>query len=307
MSQIDARLAALAATQHGVLAAWQLPAIGLSSRVVLSRNHDGWIRRIHRGVYAIGPHLSERGRWMAASLALGPRGLLSYRAAGALRDLFPSRSGRIDVTVPRGGTTCHAGLRVHTARSLLRRDVTAIDGIPVTSLPRTLLDLATVIPELELRRAYERAERLQILDVAAIRELLTRANGHRGVGRLAALLDYDPTAAAQAESELERLFLDLLRAHGIAMPQVNVLVDGYLVDAFWPEANLVVELDGYEFHNDRETFERDRRKVAQLRRAGREVIQFTYRQVTREPDWVIATVTALLDRGRRAVAASRAA
>ena len=69
----------------------------------------------------------------------------------------------------------------------------------------------------------------------------------------------------------------------------------------------MVELDGYEFHHDREAFERDRRKVAQLRRAGREVIQFTYQQVTREPDWVIATVTALLDRGRRAVAASRAA
>ncbi len=83
-------------------------------------------------------------------------------------------------------------------------------------------------------------------------------------GRLAALLAYDPTVAAQAESELERLFLDLLRAYGIAMPQVNVLVDGYLVDAYWPEANLVVELDGYEFHHDREAFERDRRKLAQL-------------------------------------------
>ena len=88
------------------------------------------------------------------------------------------------------------------------------------------------------------------------------------------------------------------------MPQVNVLVDGFLVDAYWPEANLVVELDGYEFHCDREAFERDRRKVAKLRLASREVISLTYEQVTREPDWVVATVVALLDRGRRAVSLS---
>ena len=298
MGEIDARITALAIRQHGVFATWQLPSIRVSARPLLPRVRDGRLRCLHRGVYAIGPYVSERGRWMAAALAVGPRGLLSHRAGGSLWDLIASKAGRIDVTVPRGSPRPRPGLRVHTARGLLRRDVAAIDGIPVTSLARTLLDLASVLSEVELRRAYERAERLEILDVTSIRELLARASGHRGVGRLAALLDYDPAAAAQAESELERLFLDLLRAHGIPAPQVNVLVDGYLVDAFWPEANLVVELDGYEFHNDRETFERDRRKVAQLRRAGREVVSFTFAQVTREPTWVIETVLELLERGR---------
>jgi very-short-patch-repair endonuclease len=164
----------------------------------------------------------------------------------------------------------------------------------VTSTARTLLDLSDVVSPLVLRRAYERAEELGVLDTKALHKLLARSNGRRGVSALRALLDYDPTAAAQAESELERLFLDLLRSAGLPEPQVGVLIDGYLVDAFWPEANLVVELDGYEFHRDRETFERDREKAAKLRLAGRTLIALTYRQVTNEPDWVLTTVRRLL-------------
>jgi len=183
---------------------------------------------------------------------------------------------------------------------MLPQDLTTIDAIPVTALARTLLDLAAVLTDLELRRAYECAQRLEILDVRAIAELLDRANGHRGLGKLSALVDYDPELAAQAESELEGLFLDLLRANGIEMPQANVLVDGFLVDAYWPEADLVVELDGYEFHHDREAFERDHRKIAKLRLAGREVVALTYNQVTRESDWVVAAVAAMLERGRAA-------
>ena len=298
MSAIDARLAALAAGQHGVFAVWQLARIEVGARAVLTRARDGRLRRLCRGVYAIGHYVPLRGQWMAAALARGPHGLLSHRAAGSLCDLIEWRGGPIDVTVPGGGLRHQRGLRPHMARNLLARDLTVIDGIPVTALPRTLLDLAAVFTPLELRRAYERAERLQVLDVSAVAELLDRSNGHRGAKRLAGLLAYDPTLAAQAESELERSFLDLMRAHGLAMPRANVLVDGYLVDAWWPEANLVIELDGYEFHRDREAFERDRRKVGQLRLRGREAISLTYAQVTREPDWVIATVRALLARGQ---------
>ena len=297
MSAIDARIAALAAGQHGVFAVWQLVRIDVDARAVHVRAHDGRLRRLYRGVYAAGPYVSTRGQWLAAALARGPHGLVSHRTAGSLWDLMAWRGGLIDVTVSGGGLRHQRGLRPHMARNLLPHDLTVIDSIPVTALARTLLDLAAVLTADELRRAYERAERLQILDVAAIAELLERSNGHRGTRRLADLLAYDPTLAAQAESELERLFLDLLRAHGVAMPQVNVLVDGFLVDAWWPEANLVVELDGYEFHGDRVAFERDRRRVAKLRLAGREVVQFTHRQVTGEPRWVVATVLALLERG----------
>ena len=141
---------------------------------------------------------------------------------------------------------------------------------------------------------YERAEELQLLDTAAVRSILDLRRGHRGAARLRALLAYDPTAAAAAISELERLYLDLLREYDIPTPQVNVLVDGYLVDCYWPDADLVVELDSYEFHGDREAFERDRAKVADLRRAGHQAVQFTYRQVTARRAWVAGTTRTLL-------------
>jgi very-short-patch-repair endonuclease len=169
-----------------------------------------------------------------------------------------------------------------------------LHGIPVTSLARTLLDVAATEDEFALRRMYERAERLQILNLTPIRKVLTLRKGHRGAARLGALLDYDPTAAADAVSELERLYLDLLRAAGLPTPAVNVLVDGQLVDCYWAEADLVVELDSYEFHGDRDAFERDRAKIADLRAAGHEAVQFTYRQVTQRPAWVVERTRTLL-------------
>ncbi len=293
----DARIESLAASQYGVFAVWQLEGIGVSPRAVPARDRDGRLRRLFRGVYATGPYLSVRGQWMAAALACGPEGAVSHRAAGALWETIDWRGGPVDVTVPAIGRRSRHRLRIHAGRTLLSRDRTRIDGIPVTSLGRTLLDLGAILPPLELQRAYEAAERAQVLDRRAITDLLARSNGHRGSGPLTALLDYDPTAAANALSELERLFLDLLRAHEVSLPLTNVLVDGYLVDAFWPDANLVVELDGYEFHNDRKAFEADRRKLAELRRSGREAIALTHRQVVGEPDWVVDTVTALLRLG----------
>jgi very-short-patch-repair endonuclease len=291
---IDQRVEALAARQYGVFALWQLDGIGVRAGAVTARSRDGRLRRIHRGVYATGPFLSVRGTWMAATLAYGPSALLSHRPAGGLHELVEWRGGLIDVTAPARLRT-RPGLRPHTAK-LLAADYTLIDGIPTTSLARTLLDLAATLTPTQLQRAYEEAEARQALDVNAISDLLARSNGHRGVTPLAALLDYDPTAAAGAFSELERLFLDLLRANRIPLPLTNVLVDGFLVDAYWPDARLIVELDGYEFHRDREMFEADRRKLAQLRLAGHQALAFTYEQVVGDPSWVVDTVRGLLAR-----------
>jgi hypothetical protein len=141
---------------------------------------------------------------------------------------------------------------------------------------------------------YEAAERAQVLDLRPIADLLARSNGHGGRGPLTALLDYDPTAAAGAISELERLFLDLLCAHDVPLPLTNVLVGGFFVDVYWPEADLVVELDSYEFHKDRATFESDRRKWTTLQLAGHHLLVFTYRHAVDDPVWVVASVTDLL-------------
>jgi hypothetical protein len=295
VSWLDAALSAYVAERHNVVSLGELRELGFSRHALATRLEEGRLRRLHRGVFGVGPGLvSRRAWWRAATLAAGPTALLSHLDAAALRDVIKARGGRIDVTVVGCPRHPRSGLTIHSAARLAPFERDEIDGIPVTSLARTLLDCATVVDELSLRRMYERAERLQILDVRAIPQTLRLRRGHRGAGRLRALVDYDPTAAADAVSELERLYLDLLREAGIPTPQVNVLVDGHLVDCYWPEADLVVELDSYEFHSDREAFERDRAKVADLRRAGHEAVQFTYRQVTKRPVWVATTTNSLL-------------
>jgi very-short-patch-repair endonuclease len=121
------------------------------------------------------------------------------------------------------------------------------------------------------------------------------ATGRRGAAKLRALLDYDPSTAAQTRSELERLFLDFVRARELPPPSVNVMVAGYEVDAYWRQAKLVIELDSYSHHGHRSAFERDRTKQAELRLAGYEVLRLTHHKLTREAEWVAATILRFLD------------
>jgi very-short-patch-repair endonuclease len=299
MSELDLRIAERAARQHQVIALRQLRELGAGEKAVRRRLSDRRLHPLFRGVFAVGlARPSLRGRWKAATLALGEDALLSHRDAAVLLDLASERRPGVDVTVPGRNARSQPGISAHRIVVSVPADRNEVDGIPVTSVARTLLDLAALLGPTKLRRAYERAERVQALDVRAIDDLLLRSNGHRGAGRLRDLRAYDPALAAQAESELERIFLDLLRAHRVPMPQVNVLVDGFLVDAYWPEADVVAELDGYEFHHDREAFERDHAKLAKLRLAGHEVLALTYEQVVRDPSWAVTTVTELIKRGR---------
>lgn len=290
-------MAALAKRQHGVVSIRQLMALGVTHDAVRARVAAGRLHRVHVGVYAVGhANLSLRGHWMAAVLAYGRGALLSHRDAAALWGVRAVSDGSIDVTMDtRAGLVRRPGLTPHRCR-IHPEDRERVDGIPVTSVPRTLLDLAGVLDPHGQQRAYEEAARIRALDVRAIERLLARSNGRRGVGAVRALLDYDPGPAADALSELERLFCDLIRDADLPMPSVNVLVEGFLVDAYWPAAGLVVELDGYEYHRDREAFERDHAKLGRLRLAGYEVLPLTYLQVTEEPEWVVGAVRSLLER-----------
>lgn len=299
MSELDRRIAERAATQHGVLALWQLRELGSGEKATRRRVADRLLYPLFRGVFAVGrPNPTLRGRWKGATLSLGGAALISHRDAAVLLELANGRRPRVEVTVAHSNARWQAGIQPHRSTMITDADRIEVDGIPVTAVARTLLDLAALLPPDQLRRAYESAERAGALDLIAIEGLLGRCGRHRGRRRLGALLGYDPAAAAQALSELERIFLDLLRRNGVAMPQVNVLVDGYLVDAYWPRSDLIVELDGYEFHSDRAAFERDHNKIARLRLANHEALALTYKQVTEDPSWVIATVLELLQRGR---------
>lgn len=299
MAVTDAVIGRLAARQHGAVARWQLSALGISDDAIACRVRDGRLRRMFRGTYVTGAApIPKRTRWMAAVLACGEGALLSHWDAASLRDLLGGDRSQVHVTVAGGSRRRRAGLIVHRTGSWYPDDRDVIDGIPVTSLPRTLLDMAELAFPTQLQRAYEAAAKREIIDLRAIERLLDRSNGRRGVGRLRALIDYNPAAAAQAKSELELLFLDLVRLAGLPTPQVNVLVEGYEVDAYWPEARLVVELQSYEHHSDLKTFKRDHIKGARLKLAGCEFLPLTFWQVTEEGHATAATVSALLSRSR---------
>jgi very-short-patch-repair endonuclease len=164
----------------------------------------------------------------------------------------------------------------------------------VTTVARTLLDLAEVVRIRELRRAVIRAEELRIFDLRAVDEVLARANGRRGTKALLAVLDDLVGRPGGSKEELEALALDLIRASGLRLPAVNTLVGDYEADLLWRDQRVVVELDSWKHHGTRAGFERDRRRDADLQLAGYRVLRLTWRQITREPDWAVARIRAFL-------------
>jgi hypothetical protein len=252
------------------------------------------IRRVHRGVYTVVPgRLSLRSRWMASVLACGSEAALSHRSAAALWGFLRPRSAQIDVTSMRGRN--RGGLCIHRA-PIDAREQAIVDSIPVTSVARTLLDLAEVVDEHTLRRAFEEADRLHLLEMAALEELCGRSHGRRGLRALRPLIAAarEPTTTA---SPLEDRFADLCEEYWLPRPATNALVLGHEVDALWPKHRLVVEMDGYAFHSHRAAFERDRSRDAAFVAGGYTVVRLTHRRLEVEPEAVADQLRRLLDLG----------
>ena len=291
----DRALAELAGRQHGVAARWQLLEMGFGPGAIRARLVSRRLAPIHSGVYAVGHSaITGRGRWMAATLACGPAAVLSHRPAGALWGLCPSAASVVDVTAPGRSRRGRPGIRLHQVRTLHAGECSRRHGIPVTTVPRTLLDLAEVLRPRELERAFDEAERLRLLDVRAVERLCDRSPGRRGLRPLTDLLAREHLPPPETRSTLERRFFELCRDAGLPRPAVNAHVAGFEVDAAWPSARLVVELDGYAFHRTRAAFERDRARDAALQLAGQRVVRITHRQLEEEPNNVVATVRSLL-------------
>ncbi len=248
---------------------------------------------VHRGVYAVGhPHLRREGHWLAAVLAIGDRAVLSHRDAAMLHDLRPCNRTRTEVSTPadRAGT---AKLDVYARRRLDACDVTAVAGIPVTTVERTLVDLAEVLQSDALVKVCSEAERQRTLDVKGIEDVLGRLRGRPGPGAAkirAALADLAAHGAQLTRSSLEDRFVDLLDAHDISRPTTNAYVAGYEFDAVWHRQRLAVELDGWDTHKTRHAFQRDRIKGNAIQAAGYALLRFTHADVTRRPDRVAADV-----------------
>lgn len=288
-------IARIAAGQHGVVARRQLIAAGVPRHRVDWRVSLGRLRPVHRGVYLVGPVEPPRARDMAAVLACGPAAVLSHGSAAALWALF-ERGGQHPApphVIASEGDHRRAGIRVHKTASLRRDETTRLDGVPITTPARTLLDLAGIVAPRELERALAEALARGLTRELAIRKVVECHPVAPGVGVLRALLDAgDP---ARTRSEAEERFLALIRQTGLPRPRVNSRVEGLEVDFFWPAEGLVVEIDGHAFHGSLAAVERDRRRDARLIAAGYRVLRFTWQQITEEPfDTIAALAQALV-------------
>jgi hypothetical protein len=299
---VDAAIASLAARQHAVIGLDQLGALGLSDRAVQERAANGRLHRIFQRVYSLVPKslLTLKGHYMAAVLACGPGALLSHRSAAQLRGLRPAGYWKTEVTVPGRNRRWHRNVVLHRSVTLAPADAVVVDGIPCTSVARTLFDLAEVVDQRQVERAFDQAEAERVLNLRAVHDQLARNATRRGAKVVRAVLAEHYIGSTLTESELEEAMLRLSRAVGLPRPEVNKwldLGDGepmVRADFFWPAQRLVVEVDGRKYHGTRQRFESDRRRDQRMMVAGLRCIRTTEKQIKYRPRQLETTVLALL-------------
>jgi hypothetical protein len=294
-AQRERVLRRLATRQHGVVSHQQLLSVGFDLRWIERRLEEGRFEAVHRNVYAVGHNrIPQRGRWWAALLAYGPEAVLSHQSAADLWGLRRRRRGAIHVTAGGGrqGAQRRQGIWIHRCK-LRPGESTIREEIPVTTVARTLFDFAEVAPYEELRKTAEAADRRNLLRLRELEGVCERGRGRRALRPVRRLL-VELRSPAEGRSPLEIRFAEFLREHSIPAPAQNVLVLGHEVDALWPAAKLVVELDSWEHHGHRAAFERDRARDPELLLAGFRTIRVTHRRLDDEPAQLAAELRALL-------------
>ncbi|HET9593910.1 MAG TPA: type IV toxin-antitoxin system AbiEi family antitoxin domain-containing protein [Solirubrobacterales bacterium] len=285
-------MAILAEAQYGVVSYRQLRELGFSKGHVYRGHEADRLRRVHRGVYAVGhAELSPHGRCRAALLAFNDNAVLSHRSAGWLWGLFSTCREEVDVTF--AGKGRRSGIRIHRVMAISDLDTGTLQRIRVTSLPRTLFDIAASEPKRELERAVDRAKRRGLLDLYAIDQLLARRARVPGAAQLKqALVLYRKPVFDRARSEL--LFLDALEKEGERLPVLNSWVGEWEIDAYWEAERFAIEVDGWETHGSREAFESDRLRQEEMKLVGIDCIRISARRIETEPQQVARRIRALL-------------
>lgn len=269
----------------------QLIDLGLSPEAIQRRVRTGRLHRIHRSVYAVGhKRLTQRGRWIAAVLAGGDGAVLSHRSAAALWQVLPAR-GRIHVTTPRDLHN-RDGIRFHS-QSLQLDEVTTGDGIPTTTVARTLLDIAATEPD-QLERAFNEAEYRRLWDAVGVKHLIERYPRRAGTPALANLSPRGIT-----REQLEHRFQALVEKFDLPRPMLNANLElepgrWIQVDAVWTAPRLIVELDGRAAHDITSRFDSDRERDRLLTRAGWRVVRLTWKHLTTDAGLIAADVRSLI-------------
>jgi len=288
-------LSGLATRQHGVASRSQLAALGFGPKAIEAALAEGRLTSIHEEVFGVGHmRIPQRGYWWAAVLAYGPGAVLSHHSAATLWELRRSPMRPVHVTAGRGrqGVRRREGIWIHRCK-LRPEETTKHEGIPVTIVSRTLFDFAEVAPYGELKKTAEAADRRNLLRLRELESICERGRGRRALRSVRRLL-VELGAPAEGRSPLEIRFAEFLRKYDIPYPAQNVLVLGWEVDALWPEAKLVVELDSWEYHGDRAAFERDRARDPELMLAGYRTVRITHRRLDNEAPKLAAQIRALL-------------
>jgi hypothetical protein len=270
-------------------------AAGVTAAEVRVRVERGQLQPVHAGVYAVGHRrLDREGRWLAAVLACGTGSALSYRSAGRHWDLLPASDELPEITRP---THCtRRGIVIHRAR--LRADeVRILDGIPVTSVPRTMVDLAGVLKPRQLERAWNEMEVRGLRDPLSVAAVLDRHPGKRGTAALRELIA-SKRAADITRNDLEEGFLALVDRFGLPRPRMNahIALRGkfYEVDCLWERQRVAVELDGRAVHSAEAAFESDRERDRILIAEGFRTPRVTWRQMCDSPAEVAADLARIL-------------
>jgi very-short-patch-repair endonuclease len=289
----DLKVAETAGRQHGRIAYWQLTDLGLGRGAIAHRAETGRLHAVRRGIYAVG-YVSETAEAleMEAVLACGAGAVVSHWTAAARWKLLRPVRGRVHVSLSSDRRV--PGIRTHLVKALHPHDKTKRDGIPITSVPRTLLDIAGVADERTVRRAVNQAARSGWLNRNAIDEMLQRNPRRQGSKQLRTLIASVHPGTRRTRSDLEVAFLLLLEKYRLPQPVINAVVMGFEVDFHWPGTNLIVELDGFEYHRTPIERENDRLRDAKLKRAGYEVLRVTDAWLDTDPAGVAEAVKSLL-------------
>jgi very-short-patch-repair endonuclease len=295
----DRWIAGIAERQHGVVARDQLLSAGVRAHVIDHGLKLGRLHALHQGVYAVGHRrLTREGRWLAAVLAGGEGAVLSHRSAAALWGF--GAAVHLDVTAP-DTHRVRPGIQIHSSR-LPPDEVTVERAIPLTTVPRTILDLAAVVQADQVERAINEAEFRRLTDPLSLADLVARYPGRRGIRTIKAILYRLRDGATITRSELESRFLAFLRTTGLPLPSLNTWLRlgarSIECDCVWRVQRLVVELDGHAAHHTTAAFERDRARDRALNARGWRTVRVTWRQLHQEPEALAVDLRKLLPAGR---------